>query len=500
MVNWHIATQLQGEFLNRNTKTVLTVFLIWAVVSFIMTSNVFSKENNKPVQGRKKPDYKSDQGLLLIEMPQGIVCGKPTDSSITLNVYAPDDMEFYIEYGLCNSKYSDKTSIYKLSAHHAENITINGLKSNSRYNYRVLIKNTTEGDFTASSQYNFHTCRTQGSDFCFVVQADSHLDEQSDIELYKRTLSNELADTPDFMIDLGDTFMTDKLGEMNNRKIQNRYLMQRGFFSLITHSVPLYLVLGNHDGESGWKLDGTENNITVQAAKNRKIYFPNPRPDDFYSGNSTVEKHVGFPEDYYAWTWGDALFVVLDPYWYTVKKPGKAIDNWGWTLGKQQYDWFKETLGKSEAKFKFVFCHHLVGGGEEGRGGIEWVKYYEMGGFNKDGTWGFDAKRTGWNKPVHQLMTDNHVTIFFHGHDHFYAKQELDGIIYQSMFPNPVIRISRMLDRRLVTAMPLAISCPIRGICGFPFLMPRLRLITFGPVCLKLKQAVSIKAIWLTVI
>jgi predicted phosphodiesterase len=238
------------------------------------------------------------------------------------------------------------------------------------------------------------------------------------------------------MIDLGDTFMTDKLGETNNTDIQNRYLIQRGFFSLITHSVPLYLVLGNHDGETGWKLDGTENNITVQSVKIRKTYFPNPEPDNFYSGDTTMEKYVGLPGNYYAWTWGDALFVVLDPYWYTVKKPGKAVDNWGWTLGRQQYDWFKETLEKSDAKFKFVFCHQLIGGAEEGRGGIEFVKYYEMGGFNKDHTWGFDTKRAGWGKPIHQLMEDNKVTIFFHGHDHFFAKQQLDGIIYQ-LVPQP---------------------------------------------------------------
>ncbi len=435
-VNWHIAIQLQGDFMNRNINTVITACLILVTVSFMMTNDVFSKENNKSRQEGKGPDNNSYKSLLTVEMPQGIICGRPTDSSITLNVYAPGDMEFYIECGLDNSKYSDKTSIYKLSAKHAENITINGLKSNSRYYYRVLTKNIEEGDFAASSQYSFHTCRAKGSDFCFVVQADSHLDEQSDIELYKRTLSNELVDKPDFMIDLGDTFMTDKLGETNHSKIQNRYLMQRGFFSLITHSVPLYLVLGNHDGETGWKFDGTENNITVQSAKTRKAYFPNPQPDDFYLGNNTNEKFVGLPENYYAWTWGDALFVVLDPYWYTVKKPGRAIDNWGWTLGDKQYSWVKDTLEKSNAKLKFVFCHQLIGGGDEGRGGIEFVKYYEMGGFNEDGTWGFNEKRPGWDKPIHQLMADNKVTIFFHGHDHFFAKQELDGIIYQ-LVPQP---------------------------------------------------------------
>ena len=205
----------------------------------------------------------------------------------------------------------------------------------------------------------------------------------------------------------------------------------------IIHFVQLQLVLGNHDGETGWKPDGTESNITVQSAKTRKAYFPNPQPDEFYSGNTTTDKYVGFTENYYAWTWGNALFVVLDPYWYTVKKPGKAVDNRAWTLGIEQYKWFKETVEKSNAKFKFVFCHQIIGGKDtDGRGGAEFAKYFEMGGFNKDDTWGFDVKRRGWDKPIHELMAHNNVTIFFHGHDHFFAKQELDGVIYQ-LVPQP---------------------------------------------------------------
>jgi hypothetical protein len=33
-------------------------------------------------------------------------------------------------------------------------------------------------------------------------------------------------------------------------------------------------------------------------------------------------------------------------------------------------------------------------------------------------------------------MAQNHVTIFFQGHDHIFARQELDGVIYQTL-PEP---------------------------------------------------------------
>jgi len=39
-------------------------------------------------------------------------------------------------------------------------------------------------------------------------------------------------------------------------------------------------------------------------------------------------------------------------------------------------------------------------------------------------------------KPIHTLMTENNGTIFFHGHDHFYGKQDEDGIVYQEV-PQP---------------------------------------------------------------
>jgi hypothetical protein len=38
--------------------------------------------------------------------------------------------------------------------------------------------------------------------------------------------------------------------------------------------------------------------------------------------------------------------------------------------------------------------------------------------------------------PVHDLLVRNGVNIVFHGHDHFFARQELDGITYQ-LVPQP---------------------------------------------------------------
>ena len=213
-----------------------------------------------------------------------------------------------------------------------------------------------------------------GASFVVTVQADSHLDSNADPAIYSRTLRNALADAPDFHIDLGDTFMTDKYPAYKDAAAQ--YLAQRYYFGLLCHSAPLFLALGNHDGEQGRFLNGSADNMAVWSNAMRKRYFPNPEPDAFYSGNETPDPVAGPLEDYYAWEWGDALFVVLDPFLYT-RQRGGAVDNWGWTLGSEQYRWLQRILEHSKAKFKMVFLHHLVGGADWQRGGAEEAGFYE---------------------------------------------------------------------------------------------------------------------------
>jgi hypothetical protein len=237
------------------------------------------------------------------------------------------------------------------------------------------------------------------------------------------------------MIDLGDNFMNDKLPLINREEITKRNTLLSSFFNQLTHSVPLFITIGNHEGETGWKAKPGQDSLPTWARQTRKLYYPNPFPNGFYSGNNTEVSGIGYPENYYAWEWGDALFVVIDPYFNT-----KNRGEWNWTLGKDQYDWFKKTLETSRSRFKFIFSHQIVGGsGKEGRGGIEFVDLYEMGGKNADGSWGFDNNRPGWGKPIHSLMVENKVSAFFHGHDHFFGKQEKEGIVYQTV-PQPSAR------------------------------------------------------------
>ncbi len=254
--------------------------------------------------------------------------------------------------------------------------------------------------------------------FVFTITADSHLDDHTDRNFYQRTLKRAAADGPAFHVDLGDTFMSEK--HTNRADATRQYLDQRRYFDLL--GTTLHLVAGNHDGESGRYLDHTTNNLAAWSRAMRLQYFPEPLAPD--------------GRNYYAWETNHALFVVLDPFWFS-PRARRNDDNWFRTLGKAQYDWLKQTLETSRADFKFVFIHHLVGGADrQGRGGVEVAPFYEWGGKNADGSEGFAQHRPGWAMPIHQLLLQNHVSAVFHGHDHLYAKQDLDGIVYQEV-PQP---------------------------------------------------------------
>ncbi len=362
-----------------------------------------------------------------------VILGRPTTDSITASLLSSTTQEVTIIYGTESGNYTNQSNPISLQANVPQNIELSQLQPDTAYFYTIQ-------GVSLFGEHAFHTQRAPGSTFTFTIDADPHnRDPRFNGELYATTLSNALNDRPDFHINLGDTFMTEKVKPQSYAEAESTFTDMRPFFGILNVDAPLFLVNGNHEGELGWLLKGKDADVPIWSAELRQLYYPNPSPNDFYSGGSTPDVYLeGVRDGYYAWTWGDALFIVLDPFWYTTDKP-KPDDlnkNWGWTLGKEQYDWLRSTLETSSSKFKFVFTHHLVGGGENARGGIEVVPYFEWGGNNADGSYGFDEQRPGWGTPIHDMLVENEVNAVFHGHDHVFVKQDLDGIIYQEL-PQP---------------------------------------------------------------
>lgn len=402
----------------------------YTICLVLCVSTVTGAAADKRNRGPERPEQPT-QNSTCNDVPDhslDVILARPTQDSVTLSVLAYQDTEGAIAYGTQHAQLTRQTPLRHFTAGTPVEVLLSGLRPNTQYFYQFRSRRL------SAAQGTFHTQRAPNSTFTFTITADSHLDDRVSAELYQRTLANALADAPDFHVDLGDTFMTEKHEDRENAAKQ--YVAQRYYFGQLCRSAPLFLVLGNHDGESPRGRGSEADSLAAWSNTMRKRYFPNPVPDAFYTGNGTKHPEVGLLEDYYAWHWGDALFVALDPFWFTQKQRGKK-DNWKYTLGEAQYQWLQRTLETSKAKLKFVFIHHLLGGADDQcRGGAEAAPLFEWGGRNPDGNDAFRENRPGWSVPIHLLLLRNRVTAVFHGHDHLYAKQDLDGIVYQEV-PQP---------------------------------------------------------------
>jgi len=409
-----------------------------------------------------------------------IVLVRPTDRSITASVAVSTSVDASIEHWRAGDTVKQHSAPVRVEPGHVALIELKDLAPGTEYRYRLITKSGADAA-VPGAEHGFRTQAPAGKPFTFTMQADSHLDANMDPKVYTRALQNALADAPDFHMDLGDTFMTDKRRD-DFHQTAPQYEAQRWYFGQLCADAPLFMTLGNHDGESGSA--GTRpDDMGPWSFTMRTERFPAPAiasatsgaNGGMYSGLTTMTDGRG--SNYYAFTWGDALVVVLDPFWPTTERaggggrggsggggggggggrggpggpdgpggPGQAAakkleptdQSWTRTLGRAQYDWLARTLAASKAKYKFVFIHHLVGGlgGQESRGGVESAPFFEWGGKNADGTPGFAAHRPGWPMPIHDLLVKNGVSAVFHGHDHVYVHSELDGVTYQCV-PQP---------------------------------------------------------------
>ena len=435
---------------------------------------------------------------------ENIILGKPTAGSVLVHALVDEGTTVFAEYGEIAGELSSRTEIIDSSPDGTAVVAIDGLQAATRYFYRLSYRSPGESGFRQGEEHSFHTQRQRGATFTFGVQGDSHPERNVHTmrtragvmynpDLYARTLERVASDQPDLYFMLGDDFSISNQvpdyfqgdrSTLTQRFVDDIYINQRRFLGLMAHSTALFPINGNHE-EARRSLLGTAlHDVSIFAGSARNRYFPVPIADEFYSGNPVPVEGIGLLGDYFAFEWGDALFVSLDPYWHSTRvvtaiggmgmgtastPPWDEIveeyeeltrhsgNPWDNTIGDAQYEWFKNTLEESDAKHKFVFTHHVLG---SGRGGTERAMEFEWGGYTPacapvtcvaythgffpdgvepsadDPVWEFDTQRPNWELPIHQLMVENGVTILFQGHDHLFARQELDGVVYQSV-PNP---------------------------------------------------------------
>lgn len=270
------------------------------------------------------------------------------------------------------------------------------------------------------------TQRKAGESFDFTLITDTHISPRDvppgglSAYEYQETVLLELApmirdENPDFIVNLGDMLDFHVFGfndpPPSGYYTALAYANYRRCLRDALGNAAHFPVVGNWDGENG-SFTSEEIEYSRQA---RMAYVPGPRPDTYPEGGSEFE-------DYYAFTWGDALLVVLNVMTYTEKEllldepPTGSPDDW--TLGDAQLSWLEATLEAASSKWKFLLIHHAVGGA----GGTEANAVYGRGG-------GL-AANVGEQARVHDLMLKHGVQIFFYGHDHVFTDIVVDGIHY----------------------------------------------------------------------
>jgi hypothetical protein len=393
--------------------------------------------------------------------------GRPETDRISISIVPAVNMSVYYQYGTNSGGPYSSTGTVVATAGQPVVVVISGLSPNTRYFYRMQYSINGGSTWTARTEHSFWTQRAMGSTFTFDVTSDSHINIMlGNGTNWNNSLTRVAADAPDFVIDCGDTAAMDNgtssiaLGD--TAAAAQVYIDTLTYLNKISANSALFMIPGNHEQQEAWHLQGTlANSLPIMGKNAEKLYYLNPLNDSFYSGDTTTMAQLSgdhTKQDYFAWTWGDALFVVISPFWTTTTKPyvttvgGGETDaigsgnRWDWTLGVTQYNWLQNVLSTSSAKYKFIFAHQIVGGNglsspnqvNYGHGGVDSANLVEWGGNDVGGspyTWAANRPLAdGWGTlPIHQLLLANHVTAFFHGHDHQMAYEMLDGVVYQTV-------------------------------------------------------------------
>jgi predicted phosphodiesterase len=235
-------------------------------------------------------------------------------------------------------------------------IQLTNLEPSAKYYYRVF---PCRDDNPLPEVYNFSLFPDKPSDFRFAVWGDN----QSNFETAKQVCSCIAKSNPAFVVSVGDV--------VQNGEIYDQWKQQ--YFdpiSAFSPYVPSFVAIGNHEKQSPW----------------------------FYLYVSQPE-----PEDYFAFSYGNARFVALDT-------------NTDYFEGSKQYEWLVSELSSDaykNAEWHFVFLHQ--------------APYTEQWG---SGTYTGEFFVTLLLLP---LLENADVDILFCGHTHDYERGYIpdgDGMYY----------------------------------------------------------------------
>jgi len=310
----------------------------------------------------------------------------------------------------------------KLSAYEVLDWNVKDLSPATRYEYRVLLKPGTDESLRPAASGGFRTQRKGPASYTAVLMTDPHTGSfppgSAPVLTLDKVVQNAVRAKAEFVLDLGDNVAwrgSREFPQTSSDGALSAYARYRRQIGPLSMQCPHFAVIGNWEGESG---KFPEKSIEIVAAV-RRAMLPGPNHLTYPQGGSERE-------DYYAFSWGDVLYVMLNIQTYSKPSDPDRLPSLmadvnkitEWTLGEKQMTWFETTLKNATERFRFVCTHHPAGG----NAGDPLNTLYGRGGAR--------AWNTGEQARIHSLMKKHKVQIFFYGHDHVFVDDIVDGIHY----------------------------------------------------------------------
>ena len=253
-------------------------------------------------------------------------------------------------------------------------ITLTGLTAGATYQYRFGVQ--TEQALVWSPLGRFTTDSGANQIFRMAVWGDNRPSSGSAMPTVFGKLVGVLEQRSPFAfgVTLGDAIQTYH-SSTDERTLRNRYLNYWSDLGAVTRQMPVYSVLGNHEG-------------------------PDCKPCmDAYNRYSVLPSRDG-DRTYYSFDYGAAHLIVLNDQ----QAHGNTVAN----FSDEQWRWLEADLAATRQAVVFVFMHMPI-----------WHPSGE-----------YAAYPAADSDALHQLFRKYQVTAVFAGHAHYYDYYERDGLAY----------------------------------------------------------------------
>ncbi|MCA9485586.1 MAG: metallophosphoesterase, partial [Nanoarchaeota archaeon] len=347
-----------------------------------------------------------------------------TETSAKAGIVANDDVDFFMAVGTSSGNYTLNTSVTEdVETLYSAEVNLTGLTANTRYFYRPYVRRngTSENYCAFHAERNFTTTRPSGTAFSWAHLTDSHWYRpfiyQPNVtgqNRYLNTTEQIRSEDFDFVIDTGDTAMTHVgcTAASDQADTDFRYLTTRNAYAADL-PFPIYMSLGNHEAEFDFGgTAGHSEQLMNWSTLSRLKYWTAPTNETYSYGGSSGTLNGQNLRNYYAFDYGDATFIILDTYRYN-NRSGGIQDPSQWTLGREQFEWLNQTLASSNKKWKFLFGHHILGGGDNSVCGY----HYGDGGGNYSQTGDAQYGQIA----INPLMERYNAQFYVYGHVHHFA-------------------------------------------------------------------------------